>query len=137
MPLKRFLRFLTTQRLHFNKFGVIDHVSDHDTQRAIFIDIDAHNLGANHTPNIFSLCRVLGITVENACYHRTRRGWHIALSIREALCPVERVAVEAILGDDPQRAALNFMRAMQIGKMNGRDSEFWNQRWNILYAKKL
>jgi hypothetical protein len=66
-------------------------------------------------------------------YGRTKRGWHIGILHSSNLRPVERVALEAILGDDPMRAAMNFARARNEKRM----PKFWKQRWNIFYSYKL
>jgi len=64
---------------------------------------------------------------------RTRRGWHYVFLLREAISPIERVAIEAILGDDPMRAAMNLARARNALQMD----RFWSQRFDILYDWKM
>jgi hypothetical protein len=84
-------------------------------------------------PRINSLFRALGLSYEALRYNRSKRGWHMVALLAEQLTPVERVAAEAILGDDPMRAAMNFLRARNVAKM----PPFWRQRWNILYETKI
>jgi hypothetical protein len=66
-------------------------------------------------------------------YSKSKRGWHVAVLLREKISPMVRVAMEAILGDDPMRAAMNFARARNEKLM----PKFWKQRWNILYDYKV
>jgi len=65
--------------------------------------------------------------------NRSRRGWHLAFILAERLSASERVAAEAILGDDPMRAAMNFARARNAHRM----PQFWRQRWDIFYDYKV
>ena len=71
---------------------------------------------------------------------RTRRGWHLIVQWQQKrngrwraadLKPAEAVAIQAILGSDPKREALNLMRTMSDYDAAGR------RRWNILYAEKI
>lgn len=64
--------------------------------------------------------------------NRTKRGWHYVFLLSESISPSERVAAEAILGDDPMRAAMNFARARNHKQM----PKYWRHRWNILYNGK-
>jgi hypothetical protein len=81
------------------------------------------------------VARILGICPSAVCYKRTRRGWHVAIVFLEEFTPIELISLQAILGSDPMREALNFMR-LYHGKK--RDIPlFWRNRSNILYEKKL
>ena len=67
---------------------------------------------------------------------RTRRGWHVAITLRDALEPAEIVALQSCLGSDRRREALNLMRVIGLRRTHGIDS-FWFERWNLLYREKL
>lgn len=66
-------------------------------------------------------------------FNRSKRGWHTAILLALPVSPVDRVALEAILGDDPMRAAMNYARAKNAYRM----PKYWKQRWNIFYDYKL
>lgn len=82
---------------------------------------------------INSTFRVLGLTYLAMRINATKRGFHYVFLLPGSITPLERVAIEAILGDDPMRAAMNFARARNHASMN----KFWRQRWNILYDWKV
>lgn len=82
---------------------------------------------------INSAFRAMGFSYTSCRISRTKRGWHYVFILRDSLKPAERVAAEAILGDDPMRAAMNFARARNVGRM----PKHWKQRWNIFYDYKL
>jgi hypothetical protein len=64
---------------------------------------------------------------------RTRRGWHVRAWYRgPAWPPVVIVAVQAILGSDPERELFNLVRALAL---DGAPA-FWRTRWNVLYRAK-
>lgn len=92
--------------------------------------------------------------------HPTRRGHHVIVAARwraaldhwqicptwEDKChcdplfecqhnptPSEVVALQVLLGSDPQREAFNLQRAHVLGDA----PEFWRDRWNVLYSEKL
>lgn len=77
----------------------------------------------------------MGIHVGYAAirYSRSKRGWHVAIMLRHGVSAMQRVAMEAILGDDPMRAAMNLARAENAHRM----PKFWQQRWNIFYDYKM
>lgn len=77
--------------------------------------------------------RAVGLTYLALRINETKRGFHYAFFLKRPVTPTERVALEAILGDDPMRAAMNFARARNADKMD----KFWQQRWNILYDWKV
>lgn len=63
--------------------------------------------------------------------HRTRRGWHIVIHLRQQLTLMEAIAAQAILGSDPMREGFNLARA------RSRPGKFWQRRANILFDGKL
>ena len=93
---------------------------------------------AQESPRInplFVVSRLVGVIPESFCYERTRRGWHIIIHLRENLAPAELVALQACLGSDRRREALNLMRVLGMKRYGVTD--FWKRRWNILYSEKL
>ena len=118
--------------LRFEKFGLIDAVSDYPQGHACFMDYDKDTLLPT-IPQLYSLFRVLGLRPIAVVYKKSKRGWHIVAVFPEKYKPMELVAIQAICGSDPMREALNWVRASQPGQLRG----FWGRRWNILYSKKI
>jgi len=63
-------------------------------------------------------------------YHRTRRGWHVAMVVDKPMVPASMVALQAILGSDLGREAFNLQRVLSGMADN-------NPRWNLLFERKL
>jgi hypothetical protein len=98
------------------------------------VDYDSRT-GEIPVPDLYSIARIIGLCPVSVCYKRTRRGWHVAVTFLERFTDVELIAIQAILGDDPMRGALNFMRYLESkGK---KVPKFWRDRSNILYRRKL
>ena len=136
MPLTRLRRFLRQGKLRFDKFGELDEtIHSLPQDQTLLIDIDSHDSCLLRYPDINSLLRIIGLHPLCYCYSRTRRGWHIAITFKEAFSDIERLALQSTLGDDSTRAALNFMRYWHSrGKSV---PEYWRKRSNILYRRKL
>lgn len=103
--------------------------------RTLFMDYDTTNNPRLTIPMVNSTFRALGLASGYSAirYNRSKRGWHVAIVLTKGITALERVALEAILGDDPMRAAMNFARARNAHRM----PKFWRQRWNIFYDYKL
>lgn len=88
---------------------------------------------------IFTVLRMVGLrpAKDLLCMERTRRGWHVVITLEEKLLPAETVALQLALGDDQRRGALNLMRAIAIRKKRLQGNSFWSQRWNILFSGKV
>lgn len=88
---------------------------------------------------IFTVLRMVGLRPLGSAIamERTRRGWHIIMRMRETLQPAEIVALQACLGSDRRREALNLMRALAIRKGCNGVTPHWRKRWNILFGGKL
>jgi len=123
------------QQLRFDKWGHIDGISDYPVNRCLFIDTDSINSERLTILRINSIFRALGMSQGYTAirFNRSRRGWHTVILLKKSLSCIERVALEAILGDDPMRAAMNFARAKNAHRM----PRFWKQRWNIFYDYKV
>lgn len=121
--------------LRFKKWGHLDKISDLPENRTAFIDYDSIDDPRLTIPRINSAFRAMGLQSGYSAirYNRSKRGWHAAIVLRGKVSSIERVAMEAILGDDPMRAAMNFARAKNAKKM----PKFWRQRWDILYDYKI
>lgn len=63
-------------------------------------------------------------------YDRTRRGWHVIVTVRKRIPPPLIVAAQAILGSDPHRESFNLMRVQQLRRV----PTFWRTRWNVLFS---
>jgi hypothetical protein len=75
--------------------------------------------------------RLLGIRTTYRRLDRTAKGFHMVIRWDTALQPVEIIALQAMLGSDPTREALNLMRVRSLAR--GTDE---SEYWNILYARK-
>lgn len=64
-------------------------------------------------------------------YDRTRRGWHVIVTVNRRLTAARTVAAQAIFGSDPRREMFNMMRVQQLHRLPPR----WRCRWNVLYAQ--
>lgn len=67
-------------------------------------------------------------------YDRTKRGWHVVIEWDRAFPPVALVALQAILGSDSRREALNFMRALSLDGCRDRQCFL---RFNLLFSHKV
>lgn len=63
---------------------------------------------------------------------RSKRGWHLIVRWNRQFTPAELTAMQAILGSDPAREALNLRRTLA-----GVDTPEQKKFWNILYQNKL
>jgi hypothetical protein len=98
------------------------------------VDIDRQR--APRIREIFSVCRIVGVSPLWIAYRRTNRGWHVILYLRDHLHAAECIAFQACLGSDRRREALNLMRVLAIRRTPISDP-FWRTRWNLLYERKL
>lgn len=99
----------------------------------LLLDFDRPSLPRNFDALLHHCVERWMLTVEAVSYARSRRGWHVAIYVRERLCPGEIVAMQALLGSDPARERLNLGRARRLQGA----PEFWRRRWNVLYSRKL
>lgn len=83
----------------------------------------------------WAVLRVVGLVPRWIRTDRTRRGWHVLIGLNQNLQPAEIVALQAILGSDDRREALNIMRVIAIRKRD--PGPFWRNRWNLLFSRKL
>ena len=98
----------------------------------LFIDFDRHNDRRISIPKINATLRAAGIQYRAIRFSRSRRGWHIAIVLRRMVTAYERIALEAMLGDDPMRVAMNYARAKNFRSA----PEYWRQRSDIFYSRK-
>jgi hypothetical protein len=133
MPLALWVEHYTAGRLRFKRWGHLDPISNYPSNRAIFCDYDRQSPVQARIPKINSTFRAMGLRYSALRISKSKRGWHYVFFVTSNLSPGARVAAEAILGDDPMRAAMNFARARNAGKM----PKYWQQRWNIFYDYKL
>lgn len=133
-PLARWVELYTQGWLRFEKWGHLDNISNYPVENALFIDYDGERLPRCAQINkINSAFRAAGLSYMALRITKTARGWHYAFITKSPLVAMARVAMEAILGDDPMRAAMNFARARNADRM----PPYWRQRWNILYDWKV
>lgn len=76
--------------------------------------------------------RLTGARPLTARLDRTARGFHLVIRWDRPWDPFQTVAIQAILGSDPMREALNFARAAARPGL-GNHGQFWN----ILYGRKI
>lgn len=75
---------------------------------------------------------MIGVKIKEFRIDRTRRGHHVIVRWRQKFEPAALVAMQAILGSDRNREALNLMRAL-----SGATGKAERVSWNILYSRKL
>jgi len=115
-------------------WGTCATLEAYSDSKTILLDFDV----ARPVPSLIKFLarlRVVGLRARWCSYYRTVRGWHVAIGINLALTPSECVALQAVLGSDPSREAMNLRRALAI-RVHG-VSPFWRKRWNILFKEKL
>lgn len=77
---------------------------------------------------IANLARSLDLKPIAIEYHRTKRGWHLAVKWSRRMKPGEIVAIQVLLGSDRGREVFNLRRVLS-GKTD--------RRWNLLFEFKL
>lgn len=115
----------------FHKVGVVNDVA---TNRTLYLDMDQP--ASPRLAPIFAICRIVGVRPMWIEYRRTQNGWHVVLVLRDRLERAEIVALQALCGSDKRRETLNLMRVLAIRRTPITDP-FWQQRWNLLYSRKL
>lgn len=80
-------------------------------------------------PALWAIAGKLGLKPEWCEYHKTARGWHLTVQWNRKLGPGETVALQLLLGSDPDRELFNLSRLLRGG---GR-----SKRWNLLFERKL
>ena len=97
------------------------------------LDIDA----GMKRPRLYDIMRRLhragGYRIRYMMEKRSRsgKGWHIVLKVSPIpKSAAEVVALQVILGSDPDREACNLWRAKMLPKV----SPWWRKRWNVLYT---
>jgi len=124
----------------FTRFGKI---KEYARTNRTYTDIDERT--AVPLKRIWWISRVLGVKPKWIRYDSTKHGWHIVIEwpagTFRTRCPscshthydsFAVLALQAIIGSDFRREALNFMRLMSL-----RRDRYAMAHWNILYEKKL
>lgn len=102
-----------------------------ERQALVKIDIDK----GMHRPTLYELQRTLARAGYSIAWmmekcSKSLKGFHIVLSVNpRPRTAMEVVALQAILGSDPNREACNVLRARQWAHL----PKFWRDRWNVLY----
>lgn len=74
--------------------------------------------------------RMWKLDVESVCFARSKRGgWHVIVRVQNRIVPTRVIAMQACLGSDPVREAINLVRVGALPVV----SSFWRSRWNVLY----
>lgn len=102
-------------------------------QAAVKIDFD--NMPSEYVPlvNIHRLLGRAGYVIKEQDVSRSPsgNGWHVVLHISpRPKCPYEVVALQAILGGDVNREAMQMHRARTFTRV----PKFMRDAWNVLYA---
>lgn len=73
-----------------------------------------------------------GIVWASLCKSPSGNGWHVVFALRpRPQSPYEVVALQAILGGDPWREAIQIQRAAAFPHV----PRWMRDRWNVLYVK--
>lgn len=83
-------------------------------------------------PEVMARLRVCRLSPVFLRYDKTQHGFHIVLKVKEPLGPWETLALQAILGSDPRREAMNWFRLA-----NTPGTKQAEKHWNILYERKI
>lgn len=86
---------------------------------------------------IRAVCSRIGLHPVSVRYDRTARGFHVVIQLpwRERLQRAETCALQACLGSDDRREALNLARARSIRQFGAPPHAL--DRWNLLFERKL
>lgn len=79
------------------------------------------------------VCRCLVLKCQWWRVSRSKRGWHICVSLKGRIAPISVVAIQAILGSDWRREMFNLYRARRLRRMD----PWWRDKWNVLYSTKV
>ena len=116
--------------LTFTRFGRVEEYADN---KKTLIDFDEGLAKLREFDmRLPHVCRVIHNKPIWIRYDKTRHGWHIIILWRKTMLPWSILALQAILGSDWRREAMNWARLA-----SGRTDAFAMKRWNILYSKKL
>ncbi len=94
------------------------------------IRIDCDNRRHWGRMRIANTIRILGLGLQHVRAYSTRNGYHFYLNVDRTLTGPELVCIQALMGSDHKREALNFLR-VHSGEYPGHD-----RSWNILFAEK-
>jgi hypothetical protein len=81
----------------------------------------------------YAVAHILSERIEWIRYDRTRRGWHVIIKWKRKFEPLATVALQAVLGSDGRREALNLKRVLSVPEGPG-DAK---RKWNLLYHYKV
>jgi hypothetical protein len=113
------------------RFGVMGDFSRND---CLYFDLD--RLGTPDLKPIWEILRFLHIRPKWIRTDRSQKGWHVVVKHDHHLSRMEIVAIQALGGSDSKRELLNLMRAFNMDR-SGLIDDFWKQRWNILFERKI
>lgn len=71
------------------------------------------------------------LRVECVSYRKTRRGWHVVVTVRQRVAFWRVVLLQALLGSDWKRETFNSRRATAWRRV----PPFWRSRANVLYLR--
>lgn len=100
-------------------------------QAAVKIDFD--DMAEAPVENVARLLRRAGYIIKEQDVSRSPsgKGWHVILHVSpRPKCPYEVVALQAILGGDVNREAMQMHRARTFSHA----PRFMRDAWNVLYA---
>lgn len=100
----------------------------------LYLDFDSPRIDRSYF-DLCSILRLIGLQSKWTNYRRTRSGWHVIIKLRRPLHILETVALQAILGSDYKREALNLLRARAI--LKGRYSRWAVKKFNLLFRSKI
>lgn len=118
--------FSSREKVRFGCPGVVRY---YGSPRTLLLDFD--HIWPVTFIMISAVFRHLNLNSECIEYHRTRRGWHVAIRLKgDGLKPAEICALQVLLGSDPRRETFNLSRVLS-GKAEK------NHRWNLLFDYKV
>lgn len=99
------------------------------------LDLDRPALPRDIYRRIVNRLRWLRLRPTLIVFRRTARGWHCKVQLSRPVAPIALVAIQAILGSDPNRETFNLVRARQLRAVPG--SVRAPRYWNLLFLSKL
>lgn len=119
-------------------YGIIDTYA---APNLLLLDIDGTEIDWPEIDRRLELMQLICCSKE---YRETARGFHVKIVLDREYPPPYLVAIQAILGSDPRREALNFMRAVSLSALESErvvtcqeEIDFLRMRWQVLFSKKL
>jgi hypothetical protein len=123
-----FASYFENGQIYFKRWGKLKQTAQ---AKLTLLDFDFPR--APRVRPFFAVAHILSEHIEWIRYDRTRRGWHVIIKWKRKFEPLATVALQAVLGSDGRREALNLKRVLSVPEGPGNAKK----KWNLLYDYKL